>query len=298
MGVTLMSSQAFVDCLDVTFAPTDVPEPEINTLLLSAGFDPAYMKGGGKLYRTPDKRGTVRVDVTGKFGRISCSGASCRHLRDVDLWMDYLSILSSSPHSVTRLDVALDLAMDGADLVEKMRLRHPTGDVFLGRKAVKSSVILGIRADGRESGTWYAGYGSSAKATAKVYDKAKQVLDLYGEVMPPRGRIEVTAWKDYGATLRDAALPNSIFWHIASPALISKPEGVPMWQANTDGGWQAPRKDINPAEVMRRRVEESAEIDRLIELAQTFSGGTSYLEHLIHKRMQQQNLPEAVPEAS
>ncbi|MEB0239026.1 hypothetical protein QN401_28515, partial [Pseudomonas sp. 5S3] len=56
--------------------------------------------------------------------------------------MDYLSILSSSPHCVTRLDVALDLAMDGADLVEKMRLRHPTGDVFLGRKSIKSSVIL------------------------------------------------------------------------------------------------------------------------------------------------------------
>lgn len=293
-----MSNAAFVDCLDVTFSPKEVPEPEINALLLAANFDPAYMKGTGKLYRTPDKRGTVRVDVTGRFARISCSGAACRHLRDSGVWMDYLSILSSSPHSVTRIDVALDLAMDGADLVEKMRLRHPSGDVFLGRKAIKSSVILGIRADGRESGTWYAGYGSSAKATAKVYDKAKQVLDMFGEVIPPRGRVEVTAWKDYGATLRDAALPEALFWQIASPALISKPEGVPMWQANTDGGWQVPRTEINPAEVLRRRVEQSAEIDRLIELAGTFSGGASYLEHLIHKRMQQHDAPEAVSEAS
>lgn len=298
MDGSQMSSSVFVDCLDVTFAPTDIPAPQLNTLLLAAAFDPTYSKGGGKLYRTPDKLGTVRIDITGKYGRISCSGASCRHLRKVGLWMDYLSILSSSPHCITRLDAALDLAMDGADLVERMRLRHPTGHVFLGRKSIKSSVILGIRADGRESGTWYAGYGSSAKATARVYDKAKQVLDRYGEVIPPRGRIEVTAWKDYGATLRDAALPEAIFWHIASPALISKPEGVPMWQANTDGGWQAPQKEINPAEVMRRRVEESAEIDRLIELAQTFSGGTSYLEHLIHKRMQQHHAPETVSKAS
>lgn len=293
-----MSNQVFVDCLDVTFSPDEIPEPEINALLLSAGFDPAYTKGEGKLYRTPDKRGTIKIDVTGRFGRISCSGASCRHLRDLSLWMDYLSILSSCPHTITRLDVALDLAMDGADLVEKMRVRHPTGDVFLGRKSIKSSVILGVRADGRESGTWYAGYGSSAKATAKVYDKAKQVLDLYGEVIPPRGRVEVTAWKDYGATLRDAALPEAIFWHIASPALISKPEGVPMWQANTDGGWQAPRKEITPAEVLERRVEDSAEIARLIDLALTFNGGASYLESLVRKRIRHQAVSEDVSEAS
>ena len=52
---TGMSNQVFVDCLDVTFSPDEVPEPEINALLLSAGFDPAYTKGDGKLYRTPGK---------------------------------------------------------------------------------------------------------------------------------------------------------------------------------------------------------------------------------------------------
>lgn len=281
------------DCLDVTFSPTDCPYPDVNTLLLATGFVPLRTQAGGNtLYTTPQKRGTVKIDQRAKFARISCSGAACDHLRHSEGWLDYLSLLSESPHCVTRLDAALDLSVDGADLVDSMRSMH-RGSVSLGRKAIKTSVILSLRDDGRESGTWYAGYGSSAKATAKVYDKALQMLQRFGELIPPRGRVEVTAHKGFGATLRDAAMPEAIFWHIASPALLAAPEGVPMWQPDNNGGWQSERRDFVPAQVLKNRIENSGELDAFIELASSFEGGLAYLRHLLNKRVSAADLSEA-----
>ncbi len=274
------------DTLDVTFSPEDFPYPALNALFLQTGFKALSTPAGGTpLYRTPCGRGTIKIDQRSRFARVSCSGAACHHLRRSDAWLDYLSILSESPHCVTRLDAALDLHMDGADLVDSMRKRHASGSVSLGRKAIKTSVILSVRDDGRESGTWYAGYGSNAKATAKVYDKALQLLQRFGEVVPPRGRVEVTALKGYGATLRDAAEPEAIFWHIASPALLQAPEGVPMWQPDTDGGWQFLRRDLIPAEVLRNRVERSGDLEAMIELAKSFQGGLEFFRHLVNSKI-------------
>ena len=277
--------QVITDALDVTFSPADFPYPAINALLLSTGFKPVSSPAGGTpLYRTPCGRGTVKIDQRSRFARVSCSGAACHHLRMSKAWLDYLSILSESPHCVTRIDAALDIAVDGADLVDSMRKMHPAS-VSLGRKAIATSVVLSVREDGRESGTWYAGYGSSAKATAKVYDKALQLLQCFGEVIPPRGRVEVTAIKGYGATLRDAAEPETIFWHIASPALLQAPEGIPMWQPDTDGGWQTQRRELIPAEVLRNRVEHSGELEAMIELAKSFQGGLEFFRHLVNRRI-------------
>lgn len=277
--------QVITDALDVTFSPEDFPYPDLNALLLSTGFKPTSTPAGGTpFYRTPCGRGTIKIDQRSRFARVSCSGAACHHLRKSEAWLDYLSILSGSPHCVTRIDAALDIAVDGADLVDSMRKMHPSS-VSLGRKAIATSVILSVREDGRESGTWYAGYGSSAKATAKVYDKALQLLQRFGEVIPPRGRVEVTAIKGYGATLRDAAEPDAIFWHIASPALLQAPEGVPMWQPDTDGGWQTQRRELIPAEVLRNRVEHSGELEAMIELAKSFQGGLEFFRHLVNKRI-------------
>jgi len=288
------SPPVFCDSLDVTFAPGDFPFPELNALLLDTGFVClGSLVDSTRTYRSPDQRGTVRLEQRGTFSRASTSGSSCAHLRASGAWLDYLAILGSSPHSVTRLDAAIDLAMDGADLVDSMRSRYQDGFVSLGRKAIRTSVILGIRPDGRESGSWYAGYGSSAKATAKVYDKALQLLDRYGESVPPRARVEVTAKKGYGATLRDAALPDAIFWHIAAPALLKAPEGVPMWKPDTDGGWQSERRELVPAQVLTNRIENSAELDAFIALAQSFQGGMGLLRHLLNKRISAAESSEA-----
>lgn len=275
------------DGVDVTHSPTDAPVQQVNAVLLDAGFTPQRGdRYDSTTYRSPCGRGTVRVDVTPRFVRCSTSGLSCASLRDSRHWMDYLSVLSSSPHSVTKLDAALDLALDGAQYFQHMCRLYPHS-VSLGRKAIRTSWVASARDDGHQTGTWYAGYRSSAKATAKVYDKAHQMLERFGETIPPRARVEVTAKKGFGATLRDAAMPEALFWHIASPALIQAPEGVPMWQPNTDGGWEQVPRLIEPSQVLRRRVESSAELAKLVELAASIEGGVPLLQHLLRQRVDQ-----------
>lgn len=283
--------EAFCDWLDVTFAPDDCPYPEVNRLLLDAGFEVVggYRAGGVFCYATPAPwRGTVKVDQGSRWARISASGDACGYLRHCGQFESYLWALASSPHSVTRLDATLDLAMDGADLVDAMRRRYACGSVNLGRKAIPTSTVLAVRPDGRETGTWYAGYRTAARFVAKVYDKAWQMLSRYGEQVPPRGRVEVTAKKGSGATLRDAALPTALFWHVASPALLKAPEGVPVWQPNDDlGSWQAPPRVFDPAALLRRRVESLAELDALAMVADDLGAeGRAYLLHLLTKRLQ------------
>lgn len=282
------SPNVFCDWLDVTFSPSDAPYPELNRLLLDAGFDVESTDRSMFVYSHESAvQGKLVMGSTRGTFRVSASGAICAALRSMALWNDYLSILASSPHKVTRLDAALDLAIDGADLVQLMRDRYPSGEVNLRRKAVRTSVILEVRPDGRESGSWYAGRRSRARFTARVYDKALEALSKRGWLMPPTSRIEVTAaGSDAGATLRDAAQPHALFWHVAAPAIVTAPEDAPVWTPNTDCHWVTPTRTFDPAMILRRRVESLAILDALAIIADELGPeGRHYLQHLVTARI-------------
>lgn len=284
------SIPVFCDWLDVTFAPTDAPYPAINRLLMAAGFDcDAGSRPGSYVYRHDSAPGgTLVYQPMRQSIRFSASGSICALMRSLGIWGDYLSELSSSPHSVTRLDAAIDLAMDGADLVDSMRRKHVSGSVSLSRKSVATSTVLGTRPDGRETGTWYAGKLTKARFTARVYDKAWERLCRASIVVPPCARVEVTAkGGDSGATLRDAEQPAGLFWHIAAPALLKLPEGAPVWTPNRDLGWVSKPRAFDPAAVLRRRVESAALLDALALLSDDLGPqGRSYLLHLIKKQLE------------
>ena len=284
------SIPVFCDWLDVTFAPTDAPYPAINRLLMAAGFDcDAGSRPGSYVYRHDSAPGgTLVYQPMRQSIRFSASGSICALMRSLGIWGDYLSELSSSPHSVTRLDAAIDLAMDGADLVDSMRRKHVSGSVSLSRKSVATSTVLSTRPDGRETGTWYAGKLTKARFTARVYDKAWERLCRASIVVPPCARVEVTAkGGDSGATLRDAEQPAGLFWHIAAPALLKLPEGAPVWTPNRDLGWVSKPRAFDPAAVLRRRVESAALLDALALLSDDLGPqGRSYLLHLIEKRLE------------
>ncbi|MNC21850.1 hypothetical protein D3C75_698360 [compost metagenome] len=277
------------DWLDVTFAPDDCPYPELNLLLLGAGFAVSRDQGGAKCYLPPSGyRGMIQIVHASRYAKVSISGGACAALRDLRLFEQVLWVLHSSPHKVTRLDAALDLSMDAADVIAALVTRYPDGRVNLGRKALPVTRLTSTRPDGRESGTYYVGHRTAARFTARVYDKSLEALDKRGEVLPTATtRFEVTARKDSGATLRDAGLPEAIFWHIAAPALLKRPEGIPVWSPNTDAAWAAPARVFDPAETLRRRVEGSAELDALLAVADAMGGsGRSYLLHLLSRRVQ------------
>lgn len=290
----------FTDWLDVTYAPDDVPEPELRVFLLGLGFTVDYDNKRKMRYSPPGERGLLQLHEAARFGRISASGAICSWLQRHGHWSDFLAILSSCPHKVTRIDVAMDVLADGADVIASLQTRYPDGYVSLGRKASKVTQMLKQRdSDNRFTGTYYVGYRSSARATARVYDKRFERLENAGtDIGMDVTRYEVTARKDYGVTLRDAYEPASLFWHIASPALIlTKPKGVDMWVSHGDFvGWHHQPKLRTAYEVLCDRVEWSAELEALIALADDVSpDGRNLLARLFMQRLGLDATGEALP---
>lgn len=276
----------FCDYLDVTYAPDDCPFPEMNQFLLGHDFKVARDTGGAVMYLPPNTRGAVLISHKSRYARISASGGICSHLREIGAWDDYLFILSTSPHKVTRIDAAMDVPTDGAGAIRVFQERYAGGSISLTRKSLKIDYILAVRPDGCYTGTMSVGYGTAARFKAKVYDKAWEALCKRGEQLPPTTRFEVIACKDSGATLRDAALPDAIFWHIAAPALLQRPSDVPEWVPNMSCVYPPPKRAFDPAETLRRRIEHSAELEALGVLADSMgASGRDYLLHLIEKRL-------------
>lgn len=265
-----MIAPVICDWLDVTYHPELNPRASLELFMASRDVEPEY--GGRYRLGSRDRQGIGGVVTMGRmYGsfRVSFSGGALSYLRTVRALPDCLSVLSDFPHRVTRLDAAYDVPRDGADVLDELRHRYPTGRVSLRRKALPVKLMLAVRDDGRETGTFYVGHRSAARATARVYDKRQERLDKgYPDPCNPWTRYEVTVRKDFGATLRDVMEPERLFWHIAAPSLLDKPDGVPEWEEGWGGGWSADtRPELLPAEVLARRVGSSPELDLLRSIA-------------------------------
>jgi len=278
----------FCDWLDVTFPPGTCPYPELNALLIGLGFRVEDSRDRLKWVYRPlirEGKGTFMIWQGSRWDKVSISGAACAELRAQGAWLEVLTLLADQPHTVTRIDATMDLPVDGADLFDSLRHSYPES-VNLRRKALATSVIMRRRPDGRDTGTWYAGYRSGARLTAKVYDKAWQVLCDTGREILPCGRVEITAKGEYGATLRDAAAPDALFWEGASPAILQAPEGAPMRSNVESIGWKSKARVFEPAAVLRRRVEYMAELDALASVADSMGpAGREYLLQLLRRRL-------------
>lgn len=264
-------TKPFADWLDVTYRPEDFadedhPISEIRRFLDSQLCPVLYADAEQTRIRVG--AGVVAISFKRQCWRVSFSGAALHFLRVSGELEMCLSVLALSPHKVTRLDVAVDLATDAPGFLRALEARYPDDRINLQRKAIKVTRFYSARdSDGQQTGTWYAGHRSSARVTARVYDKQAEALDKRGETLPPTTRIELTFRKDHGCTLRDVAMPASLFYQYASPALLSAPPGLPEWVSHASG-WESPQK-APPLdfEVFCRRVETSPELARLIELA-------------------------------
>lgn len=118
-----MTPPIICDWLDVTFSPDCAPWPGVNSILLDAGFDAESSDRSTFVYRLDGA--TVIFGPSRGSLRASFSGSACAALRRLGVWSDLLSELASAPHRVTRVDAALDLSIDGADMVDLMRKRYP-----------------------------------------------------------------------------------------------------------------------------------------------------------------------------
>lgn len=276
--MTAQRTEPFCDWLDVTCSPDDSFLERVRLFFDSLMCPVAYADeqrtvievGAGKLV----------LDEKPRFHRSSASGEVLSFLRVSGVFEQYLSLLSEVPHTVTRLDAAVDAATDGPDVLRRLERRFPDDRVCLTRKALRVTRLYSARpSDGRQTGTWYVGHRSSGKVTARVYDKQAQMMETKGIDTPPKTRYEMTFRKEMGCTLRDAAMPASLFYQYASPTLIDRPPGVPDWESGHDCEWSSVPSDLLPYEVFLRRLETSPELARLAELAGQFGevGGAAVL---------------------
>jgi hypothetical protein len=274
----------FCDYLDVTYSPDDLPSNEVTDLIQSVGAEAIYTDDYNSKWRCG--AGVLSIDTRPRYARISASGQVLVFLRGFGLFNDYLSALSSTPHKVTRLDAALDLPLDGADVVSKLRTEYPRV-CNLTRKAQSTLSILASRAlDGRETGSWSCGNRKTSKVMASVYDKTHEAWEKRKEMLPLTTRFEVRVRGDVGPSMRDASAPASLFYHYAAPALLSAPVGIPLWQAGWGGEWSHNVVPLAPGDILKRRVGSSADLAALIDLADRAGPeGRSYLLSLLSRRI-------------
>jgi hypothetical protein len=275
-------SSVFCDWLDATTPPDreHTLRSELGAILCGSGgsnlTDELYDLGGGK----------VKLSLMRGVFRVSVSGTAVRVLLIQGLWGSFLSQIGDGPHRVTRLDAAVDFDEDGADSIEALQLAYPRGEVRLSRRSIKVTEMLCTRPDGRKTGTWYAGHRSAAEITCRVYDKAQQMLDVKGELCPPRTRAELTVRK--GCTLRDVYEPERVFWHYMAPAIIQRPSGVPEWSSGWAEGWTMEKVDLLPAQRLKALIERSPDLAAIVELADVVGPyGRSMAMRLIEQKVKQ-----------
>ena len=269
------------DWLDVTYAPDDTPERAVFEVIQACQAECKSSDGTGSLWFL--NRGVLKVEYRRNYARFSASGAFLDGLRFSGMFEQYLSALAESPHTVSRLDAAYDVPVDAPAILKALHKRYPRECCFT-RKSLKTTRFLETREDGKESGTWYAGHRQKGMVTARVYDKQLEREKAGDPIPQPLTRYEITFRRTVGATLRDAAQPERIFWHHAAPLLLKRPLNVPEWQSGWGGGWTYKREATPLAAILKVRIESSAELQALAKLAEQ-ADCTDYCMSLVEKML-------------
>ena len=283
----------FCDWLDTTYAPDSPVIDDTQSWVQVNGGECIHRDEKCATFRVGGTEGGIlKFDTAKRYSRISASGQVLAYFRSLGIFLDYLSELSSEPHNVSRLDTALYLPLDGADVIDSLRKRFSVqgGSCSLGRKSLPVTYVLGVRSDGRETGTFYAGHRTQARQTGRVYDKAFEALQKRGEHLPPTTRYEMTSRGEKGRagpSLRDAAEPSRLFWSVASPTLLKAPAGTPEWVSGWDGGWSYDKPEtLLPAEALARSIDHSAALDSMLVTADKIGPeGRVYFMRLLERKI-------------
>lgn len=227
------------------------------------------------------------------FGVVSASGAVVAALRAARVYGDFLRLLGSEPHRLTRLDVALDVASHAPPLLQALYGRAARGEVSLTRKTLDPGRhvfrYMGPGPDGEDTGTVYLG-ARSAEVKARVYDKRWERICRGNDDPGPWFRAELTVTGKVGASLKDAWEPAPIFWHFMETALqgiVERPRDVPRWNPCSEGFSLPPRPVRDPVRVLRRRLEQSRDLRDVCCLAHEVSGGSV----LVYRQLERLGLP-------
>jgi hypothetical protein len=237
------------------------------------------------------------VEYNRNYARFSASGAFLDGLRLAWRYMDYLSALADSPHTVTRLDAAHDVPKDAPPILRKLIKAYPREASFT-RKPQRTKRIMETREDGQESGTFYIGRHQQGMITGKVYDKQLERANA-GDPLPlPLTRYELTFRRGVKCTLRDAAEPEKLFWQYAHTLLLKRPQIIPEWVSGWGGDWSYKAETTPLPALLKHRIESSAEMQAILALADR-ANCMDFCAQLLAKLVEgyaREHEPEARPE--
>lgn len=259
-------SEPICDWLDVTCSPESSFMGALTNWLGLHSIDCVAFKDGSTAYMID--RGVLKLSGTGRFHRASASGGFVDGLREKGLWRDYVNLLGSVDHKVTRLDVAVDVHVDMPIVLSALESCYPNGEFNFGRKSLRTKTILEKRvADNVLSGTWYAGHRSKARLCGRVYDKQLELLERHGILSTPLTRFELTFRKDFGASLWDVLSPTDIFYSHAGGLMKTDHIKYNDWAERGLMPWcSAPVDTDFTVERAKRALSHSVELRRYAEL--------------------------------
>ena len=266
------------------------------------GFAVAFesVKGQGSRTAYAAGDGILLVECSSKFHKASVSGGAIRHLTTLNLFRDYVNVLGTVGHNITRLDAAVDLSTDAPLFLRGLEARYPDDLFYFGRKSSQITRLYSVRlSDSVLTGTWYIGHRSKARITARVYDKQHEALQKRGELLPPTTRIELTFRKDFNCSLYDVLMPKSLFYTHASPKILSKPinECIPIWEPKGLVPWvSTPRNHKLELQQFDQYVSNSPELINLARVGSQFgeNGEAVILRHF--SRLLRQHIIESTSE--
>jgi hypothetical protein len=238
-------------------------------------------------YSTPEG-GAFKYGSRSEIIWMQAKGRFVAALRARRMLNEFLSAFAVSPHRVTSADLSVDQVVDSPALVvgEVYQLAH-MGGVSFSRKALKHNQIGKVMAPalyddtGLDTGTVYLGR-RTAEVHGRVYDKTQERASR-GECIPLTVRHELTVSGKLGVRLKDIAEPEACFYHFWPSELLPRGE-KPVWVPGGEG-FEIVRTERLPAQRLKRRVEASADLASMIELAHLCGPeGMTLLHRLIDEK--------------
>lgn len=259
--------------------------PQLEELVIQAG-GWAELSEHANLYRFPTG-GTLRAATTRQRYCISISGKALTAIRTAEMYMPLLNLLQHHEPKVTRLHLAKDYTEAAPPVLREIYERATKGRLRIGRTTTKAGHLTKVQGPAlydpaiTETGTVYVGkYGQRQLA---VYDKRQETMAAGGPDPGNWLRYELRLTSRESPSLRDALLPEPIFYHYLSPGVLRRPPGVPPWEkSDWNLGPPEPMQALTPAQKLKRIVETNPVIRQVKELTdQIGPEGIPYLNRIL-----------------
>ena len=289
LGQTPLKS--FPDWLSISFPASVSPLIEVLDIFAQVESYETVPKAKDKtLYRFLS--GTILVTHTDSFHNISISGGVLELIRNCTLNSDFIMLLSSVPHNITRLDVAVDIPTPGHLVLSSLRSNHSAGtcDIAGHRRNITYVTSQDLFNPERETGTAYfqsKSYRGYVKL--RVYDKIHEIACSTDDkavhtLLRSKSltRYELTVSK--GASLDDYARPDNIFWHYMPETVLKRPQNVSVapWSPSERVPYDSVDKS-SPTDYERLRavLEQSQTLQQIVRNASSVNGGIGLLHRII-----------------